>query len=87
MKHAYARHTDPQSSHDAARSVDTTTLEQLVMLALEELGGGTSASVSEHLDLDRVSISPRFKPLERKGLIRRTDRREDGSQIWEACAR
>ena len=68
---AYARHTDPHTSHEAARSIQVTDLESVVLGALRALGPSTSHEVAEYTGLDLVTVSPRFKPLEKKGLVKR----------------
>jgi len=54
-------------------------MEQIVLEALRELGGkGTAYQVERHIGIDSNTITPRFKPLEAKGLIERTDERGPG---------
>lgn len=36
------------------------------------------------MGLDRITISPRLKPLERQGRVRRTGQRRDGCETWRA---
>lgn len=81
---AVARSADPPASHDAATRVDTQRLENLVLLALQSTGarGATSKDLALSLKVERVSISPRMKPLERKRLIRRSSEKRDGSHVW-----
>ena len=80
---AFARATDPQTSHDAARTVDVTLREAQALKGLSMLGGsGTSRQVAEVVGVDKWSISPRFKPLEAKGRVRRTDERHQGQIVW-----
>ena len=73
---ALARRTDPETSHEAAASVDTNALESLV---LDELRGAveglTSHQVADRTGESLVSVSPRMAPLERKGLIERAGKR------------
>lgn len=66
---ALARSSDPSTSHEAAASVDAKTLEVEVLLALAH-GPQTMHRVASILGRELVSISPRFAPLIRKGLIR-----------------
>lgn len=78
---AHARRTDPATSHEAAASVDTTTLERLVLNALDTWGPMTMHQVATALRLDLVTVSPRFAPLRRKGLIESIGR--DGRRtVW-----
>ena len=72
---AHARRTDPITSHQAAATVNTARLEALVVDALTELEAATMHAVASHLARELVSISPRFKPLEKKGLIEKCGRR------------
>ncbi len=72
---AHARRTDPVTSHQAAATVNTARLEALVVDALTELEAATMHTVATHLARELVSISPRFKPLEKKGLIEKCGRR------------
>lgn len=66
---AYARRTDPHTSHAAAATVEVAKLEGLVLAALRAWGPMTSREVCARIGRDPWSISPRFKPLETKGLI------------------
>jgi hypothetical protein len=69
---AYARRSDPKSSHEAAERVSATALELEVYKTLKEQGRPmTSLCVVRIMKKPAWSISPRFKPLERKGLIER----------------
>jgi hypothetical protein len=69
---AYARSSDPKPSHDAAERASATVLEAEVYKTLKEHGGlMTSLCVVRVIKKPAWSISPRFKPLERKGLIER----------------
>jgi hypothetical protein len=69
--HALARSTDPDTSHDAAASVDPTILERTVFKAIKERGtrGATWDELVRITGLRPGSISPRFKPLRKKGYI------------------
>lgn len=73
-----ARRTDPETSHDAARSVEPTlsSIEAAVLKAVPKAPADvTLDEVVEATGLDKVTASPRFKPLEEKGLIVRTGKR------------
>lgn len=75
FQHALARKKDPLTSHDAALSLDEAlpTLEARVLRALENAGdfGATIDELVDALgDLDKVTISPRLRPLCNKGLVR-----------------
>lgn len=88
---AFARNSDPQTSHDAASIVRATQLEEVVYGALKEHGPMTSIEVADRLRISPWSISPRFAPLERKGYIERTgERRKNphtgrgkGLDVWQ----
>lgn len=68
-----ARNTDPQTSHEAAASVDATRLEAKVLAAINvAIDGLTSTEAAQVLNIPPWSISPRFRPLARKGLIHDT---------------
>jgi hypothetical protein len=83
MAEAYARTSDPDTSHDAARAVDASRLEQVVLGTLKTYGPLTARGVA-HLSLvDLQSITPRFAPLARKGLIRRTGVKRGRSYLWD----
>lgn len=80
---AFARTSDPITSHVAASTVDATLLERLVVDALHQHpNGGTVKEIATTLARHEWSISPRMKPLERKGLVRRTDERRGRSIVW-----
>ena len=67
---AYARSTDPESSHEAAGGIDATRLQRLVVQTLNETKVPmTSIDIAKHLGIHLVSISPRMKPLENLGQI------------------
>src|SRR5437868_4849900 len=64
-----ARATDPQTSREAAASVDTGRFEQAVVDALRSNPDSSIQDVVEITGERYRSISPRFAPLRRKGLI------------------
>lgn len=73
---AQARRTDPMTSRAAALNVKVNHFEALALHGLAELGG--EATIKEVVDLMGTyeSISPRFRPLVRKGLIQDSRRRK-----------
>jgi hypothetical protein len=83
---AYARTTDPLTSLEAADRVPVNELEKVVLRYLRAAypGGMTSYQVALASNMSLVSLSPRFKPLELKGLIERTEQRDQGRIIWKA---
>lgn len=68
---AFARASDPDTSHEAAETVDTTRLEALVYEVIcKHKNGCISDDVERELAYLRShSITPRFAPLIRKGFI------------------
>lgn len=77
MTEALARNTDPDTSHDAAATVDTTEMEALVLAAIQRFPHGCIADDIERElpQLRAWSISPRIKPLIKKGLVLDTGER------------
>ena len=75
------RATDPDTSMDAAEKVDSTTLEQQVYEVIAMYPNGCiSDEVLEHFPNRGVqTISPRYAPLIRKGLIEDTGERRKSS--------
>jgi len=65
-----ARHTDPDTSHEAAASIETTDLKNLVVGYLIASGPSSSEQISLGLGLARVTISPRLRPLCNEGRVR-----------------
>ena len=64
-----ARRTDPETSHEAARKVDATKQERVVLDALKDYGDMTSEEVAAVTGTEIPAITPRFRPLATKGLI------------------
>lgn len=94
MDGAYARNTDPDTSHDAADSVNVCEWEARV-LACVRMFGFNGATVDEVVDVLgdvalRWSVSPRFAPLRRKGLVSLSWQKRKGhhsnkmQQVWVA---
>jgi DNA-binding MarR family transcriptional regulator len=85
------RHEDPDTSVDAANSVDATALEAEVLTAFRAHTAGfglTSEDVAQHLRMELGSVTPRFRPLEAKGYIYRTTERRPGKSgrnriVWK----
>ena len=71
MKPGLARRTDPDTSRDAANSIDVTILERVVYEAFCRYTGGCIADdIVQALPYMRAhTIIPRFAPLLRKGLL------------------
>jgi hypothetical protein len=67
---AASRRADPDTAKEAAKRVPTARLESLVLRCLHgTLRGLTSHEISIALDLSLVTVSPRMRPLARKGLV------------------
>ncbi len=76
---AKARSSDPITSHEAAQSIRPTNLEQVVLDGLRLCGNGaTSDELAEKMRMDRDSVSPRMRPLQKKGFVRLTDQTRVG---------
>lgn len=75
-----ARNTDPDTSHEAAEKVDTARLERMVYEVICMYPSGcTSDQIMKHFPNHGVqTISPRYAPLLRKGLIYDTGDRRPG---------
>lgn len=82
---AHARASDPETSHEAAASVNVAALEAKVLKVLRASGEPKSShQIAALLGLELVSISPRLKPLEERGLVKRAGR--DGRRTLWALA-
>lgn len=69
------RHTDPSTSHEAAREVDATRLENEAWAALKRHGGWlTYFQWSKLSGIKYASLTPRGKNLWLAGRIRREKR-------------
>ena len=76
-----ARRNDPQTSKDAAKSLDANYMEQVVLDIIEMFGaaGCISDEVQDALPHHRYStITARYKQLKEKGLIKVDDRKRRG---------
>ena len=70
MTEAHARPGDPVSSHEAAARMAASHLEQVVYDYLLSRGVFlTSIEIAEGMGVDKWSISPRMRPLFRKGHV------------------
>lgn len=91
---ALARSTDPMTSVFAAEKIDTAKLEGIVLQQLMACGdqGATTEELAAALNMDRVTVSPRMRPLCNKGLVVESDMRRVGrsgkkSIVWIAQKR
>ncbi len=69
---ALARNTDPETSHEAASKVNTTHLENIVLNTIRDSGAyGCTADevVAANSKYKSNSLTPRFAPLIKRGLI------------------
>lgn len=82
---ARARRSDPGTSHAAAATIDAKSLAGQVLADLRDRGPGTSHEIAERMGLQLVTVSPRMKPLEDAGKVRRAGKKQ-GRTIWEAIA-
>ena len=66
-----ARITDPWTSHLAALGVDGNNLELIVLrfLLMTKPRTWSSTEIARHVGLHPWSVSPRMKPLQKKGLV------------------
>jgi len=66
-----ARNSDPETSHEAAESVDTTALETIVFDVIRQFPNGCIGDdVVQMLPQFGIqTISPRYAPLIRKGFV------------------
>lgn len=76
---AAARATDPDTSQAAARSLDIQPMQREILIALHHNPGGlTGTQLAEATNLSLNTVTPRFAPLQRKGLIRDSGQRRPG---------
>lgn len=94
MTDAFARATDPHTSHDAAADVRLTHIEEVVFNIIKNgpITGMTKDDVHAAQNrYERDSLSPRFKPLWKKGMIVEigTRKAKSGKQqtVWIDTAR
>ncbi len=70
----FSRNSDPDTSHEAAASMvnDVNRVEGIVERAIHGRGnyGATWDELADLTGIAKASISPRFKPLRERGLIR-----------------
>ena len=83
-KPALARRGDPVTSYEAAASINVQRAENQVLETLRDLGGkAINNEIAEHIGCRVNASSPRMKPLERKGKVRRTEERRNRQIVWE----
>lgn len=74
---ALARHTDPATSHAAARAIAPAAdrLGAAILAALQpNVLGLTARGITKETGIDYASVTPRMKPLEAAGYVVRGSR-------------
>ncbi len=82
---ALARASDPDTSHDAAASVNVARAEGRVLDCLRVMGKANNNEIAEYLGCRVNASSPRIAPLCRKGLVRNSGLRRNRQIVWELC--
>ena len=82
---ALARASDPDTSHDAAASVNVARAEGRVLDCLRVVGKANNNEIAEYLGCRVNASSPRIAPLCRKGLVRNSGLRRNRQIVWELC--
>ncbi len=72
------RHDDPETSKEAAESFDAGGLELQVHAYIAKHGPCILDEVATGLKIDKVTASPRFKPLAEAGMIALTGIKRPG---------
>lgn len=73
---AYARASDPSTSHEAAALVEANRLERVVLDYLRVYGPMTMYELAGLSKVEIQTITPRFHPLQEKGLIHDTGQKK-----------
>lgn len=81
-----SRLTDPVTSQDAAEEVDVSRVERKIVARLKELAdssriGETTSELVHSIHEQRVSISPRMRSLEDRGLLHDSGTKRRGI-VW-----
>lgn len=80
-----ARRNDPPTAKKAARDVRAGTLMDTCLRAIEQADCGlTIEELSACTGISIVSVSPRMKPLVKRGLIKDSGKRRTNSSGYEA---
>jgi predicted ArsR family transcriptional regulator len=86
---AHARSTDPHTSREAAEAVRATSMEDAVLKTLAKFPeGATAIEIAYRMRTPRDNVSPRMKPLVKKGFVRDSGRVKRGDSgrnliVWE----
>lgn len=81
------RNTDPDTSKDAAESIapHVSRLESIVLNAIKNSKTGlTTKEIAKKTRLERITVSPRVRPLCNKGLVEDSGTRRDKCIVWSA---
>jgi hypothetical protein len=77
------RWDDPQTSKDAAQSINVAKLERDYLTILAKFPGGlTNQEIADNSEMHLNSVSPRSAPLQRKGLIKDSGERRLKRTVW-----
>jgi len=82
-----ARRSDPDTAHTAAKRVapKVGALECAVVGALRRHPAGlTAPEIAQMVGARDGSISPRIKPLRKRGLVADSGQRRNGATVWMA---
>jgi DNA-binding transcriptional regulator GbsR (MarR family) len=88
---ALSRADDPETSHEAAASIaDMPELEAIVLEALKSSAVGMILDeIIDATGMQKVTVSPRLRPLEKKRLVVRQGKRPGKSNrkqtVWLAA--
>lgn len=85
----HVRKADPKTSRAAAKRANVRKLTTLVVRALRTVGGLTTEEISVAVRQPLQSITPRMRPLEKAGLVLRTEKTRRGRSgreriVWVA---
>lgn len=83
-----ARRTDPQTSHNAAKSARwfATTHAGQILLALKAHGPSTPAALAGNTGLTVVQIDRRLPEIQAQGLAWPTGEILGGYRVWKCAA-
>jgi len=73
---AFARRTDPDTSWESAKRLPASRLEKKILRTFHQAPNGRTIKEATKLcGCPEISVSPRFKPMMRNGLIYDSDER------------
>lgn len=85
---AYARHSDPATSHAAAAAAEgrfATEMEGRVLECLRRSNGLNTHEVADLTGIPYWTVTPRIRPLVRKGLVEDSGERRPGPGQKRQC--